>query len=153
LGEVRELLAVMSRGGSPTMMAEGGLVACAGAQARRRRVLRPAHDGRVQLNHTGSFTGDQRGCRRKESKGGSPCSSVYVRLWSDGVRRRQSGTSGDVVFGLRARGASLSSKKASRGIGWSGGGLEWLIHGGRGSGGRWHAMGRASSGELALRRG
>jgi hypothetical protein len=71
---------------------------------------------------------------RKESKSGSPCSSVYVRRRSHKVRRRQSGTSGDVVFGLRARGASLSSGEASRGIGWGGGGLEWPVHGGRGSG-------------------
>jgi hypothetical protein len=60
---------------------------------------------------------------------------------------------GDVVLGPRVRGASLSSREASRRIGWGGGGLEWPVHGGRGSGGRWHAGRRASSGELALGRG
>jgi hypothetical protein len=35
------------------------------------------------------------------------------------------------VLGLRARGASLCSRGASRGIGWGGGGLERPIHGGR----------------------
>jgi hypothetical protein len=90
---------------------------------------------------------------RKESKSGSPCSSVYVRRQSDEVLERQYGTSDDVVFGLRARGALLSSRKASRGIGWGGGGLEWPVHGGWGSGGRWHAVHRAISGELALGRG
>jgi hypothetical protein len=39
LGEVREVLAVMSRGGSPTVMAGIGLAACAGVRARRWRVL------------------------------------------------------------------------------------------------------------------
>jgi hypothetical protein len=90
---------------------------------------------------------------RKELKSGSPCSSVYERRWSNKVRRRQSGTSDDVVFGPRAQGASLSSGEASRGIGWGGGGLEWPVYGGRGLGGRWHAVRRASSGELALGRG
>jgi hypothetical protein len=50
---------------------------------------------------------------------------------SNEVRRCQSGTSGDVVLGSRPHGASLSSGEASRGIGWGGGGLEWLVHGGR----------------------
>ena len=89
----------------------------------------------------------------KESTSGSPCSSVFVHRRSDEVRRRQSGTSGDVVFGLRARGASLSSGEASRGIGRGGGGLEWPVHGGRGLGGRWHAVCRANSSELVLGRG
>jgi hypothetical protein len=150
LCEVPEHLAVTSRGGSPTVMAGEGLAVCAGGRARRRRVLRPIHDVRVQSNRTGSFTGGQWCCKRKESKSGSPCSSVYVRRWSDEVRRHQSGTSGDVVLGPRARGASLSFGEASQGIGWGGGGLEWTVHGGRGSGGRWHAVRRASSGELAL---
>jgi hypothetical protein len=57
LGEVREVLAVTSRYGSPAVMAGIGLVACTGGQARQRRVLRPAHDGRVQSNGMGSFTG------------------------------------------------------------------------------------------------
>jgi hypothetical protein len=134
-------------------MVEVGLAACAGGQARRRRMLRPAHGGRVQSNFTGSFTGGQWCCRRKESKSGSPCSSVYVRWRSDEVQWRQSGTSGDVVLGPRARGASLSSGEANRGIGWGGGGLEWPVHGGRGLGGRWHAVCRANSSELVLGRG
>jgi hypothetical protein len=87
---------------------------------------------------------------RKESKSGSPCSSVYMRRRSDEVQRRQSGTSGDVVLGLRARGASRSSGEASRGIGWGGGGMDWPVHGGRGSGGRWHAVRRASLANLRL---
>jgi hypothetical protein len=88
-----------------------------------------------------------------ESTSGSPCSSVFVRRWSGEVRRRQSGTSGDVKFGPRARGASRSSGEASRGVGWGGGGLEWPVHGGQGSGGRWHAVCRVIAGELALRQG
>ena len=52
-----------------------------------------------------------------------------------------------MVPGPRARGVSLSSEEASRGIG---GGLEWSVHGGWGSGGRWHAVRRARSCELAL---
>jgi hypothetical protein len=135
------------------VMVRVGLAACAGGRARRRRVLQPAHGGRVQSDRTGSLTRSQWCCRRKESKSGSPCSPVYVRRRSDEVRRRRSATSGDVVFGPRARGASLSSEEASRGIGLGGGGLEWLVHGGWGSGGRWHAVHRARSNELALGRG
>jgi hypothetical protein len=129
-----------------------GLAACAGGRARKWRVLRPAHGGRAQSNRSGSSTGGQWCNRHKESKDASPCSSIHVRRWSDEVQRRQSGTSGDVVFGLRARGASLSSEEASRGIGRGGGGLEWPVHGGLGSSGRWHAMRRENSGELAFGR-
>jgi hypothetical protein len=57
LGEVREVLAVTSRGGSPMVMAGIGLATCAGGRAHRRRVLRPAHGGIVQLNGTRSFRG------------------------------------------------------------------------------------------------
>jgi hypothetical protein len=152
-GEVRGLLAITSRGGSPATVAGVGLTACAGGWARRRRVLRPAHGGRAQLKCSGSFMGGQRCCRRKELKGGSSCSSVYVRRRSDVVRRCQSGTSDEVVLGLRARGASRSSGEASRGVGLDGGGSEWPVHGGRGSGDRWHAVRRANSGDLALGRG
>jgi hypothetical protein len=152
-GEVRGLLAVTSRGGSPVMVAGVGSAACAGDRAHRRRVLRPAHGGRAQSKRSGSFTGGQKCCRRKESKGGSPCSSVYVRQRSDEVWRCQSGTSGEVVLGLRAQGASQSSKEACRGVGLFGGGPEWPVHGGRGSGGRWHAVSRENSSDLALGRG
>jgi hypothetical protein len=89
----------------------------------------------------------------KESTSGSPCSSVFVRRWSGEVRRRQSGASGDVKFGPRARGASRRSGEASQWIGWGGGGLEWPVYGGRGSSGRWHAVRRGNAGELALERG
>jgi hypothetical protein len=143
----------MSRGGSLVMVTRVGQAACAGGRARQRRVLRPAHGGRAQSNHSGSFTGGQRWCRSKESKSGSPCSSVYMRWRSDEVRRRQSGTSSDVVLGLKARGASLSSEEAIRGIWRGGGGPEWPVHGGRGSGSRRHAVRRANSGDLALGRG
>jgi hypothetical protein len=54
LGEVREVLAVTLRRGSSTVMAGIGLAECAGGRARRRRVLRPAHGGRVQSNGTGA---------------------------------------------------------------------------------------------------
>jgi hypothetical protein len=57
LGDVREVQAVPSMCGSPTVMAGIGLAACASGRARRRRVLWPAHGGRVQSNGTGSFTG------------------------------------------------------------------------------------------------
>jgi hypothetical protein len=87
LGEVQELLAVMPRGESPAVVAGVGLAACAGGLDRRRRVLWPAHGGRAQSNRSGSFTGGQRCCRRKESKSGSPCSSVYVQQRSNEVRR------------------------------------------------------------------
>jgi hypothetical protein len=90
---------------------------------------------------------------RKESTSGSLCSSVFVRRRLGEVRRRQSGTFGDVKFGPRARGASRRSGEASRGIGWGGGGQEWPVYGGRGSGGRWHAVHRVIAGELALGRG
>jgi hypothetical protein len=116
-------------------------------------VLRPAHDGRAQSNRTRSFTRGQGCSMRKESTSGSPCSSIFVRRRSSEVWRRQSGTSSDVKFGPRARGASRSFGEASRGIGWGGGGLEWPVHGGRGSGGRWHAVRRVIAGELALGRG
>jgi hypothetical protein len=59
-GEVRGLLAVTPRGGSPTVMVEVGLAACVGGRAHQRHVLRPAHGGRAQSNRTGSFTGGQR---------------------------------------------------------------------------------------------
>jgi hypothetical protein len=89
----------------------------------------------------------------KESTSGSPCSSIFVHRRSGEVRRRQSGTSGDVKFGPRAWGASRSSREASREVGWGGGGLEWPVHGGWGLGGRWHAMCRVIASELALGRG
>jgi hypothetical protein len=76
LGEVREVLAITSRGGSPAVMGGMGLAACAGGRARRQRVLRPAHDSIVQLNGSGSFTGGQVCCRHEESTNGLPCSSV-----------------------------------------------------------------------------
>jgi hypothetical protein len=57
LGEVWGLLAVMSRGGSPTVMAGVGMAACAGGRGRWRRVLRPAHGCSAQSNRSGSFTG------------------------------------------------------------------------------------------------
>jgi hypothetical protein len=72
-----------------------------------------------------------------------------ARSTCDGGRTK----SDDVVLRPRVWGASLSSGEASKGIGWGGTGLEWPVHGGRGSGGRWHAGRRASSGELALGRG
>jgi hypothetical protein len=78
-----------------------GLAACSGGWARRRSVLRPAQGGRVQSNRTGSFIGGQGCCRRKESTSGLPCSVVYAWRWPVEVRRRQSGASGEVVFGLR----------------------------------------------------
>jgi hypothetical protein len=49
-GEVRGLLAVTPRGGSPAVMVEVGLTACAGGRARRRRVLRLLTA--VELNQT-----------------------------------------------------------------------------------------------------
>jgi hypothetical protein len=78
LGEVREVLAVTSRGGSPAVMAGIGLATCAGGRARRRRVLRPAHGGIVQLNGMRSFPGGQECRGHKESTNGLPCGSVYV---------------------------------------------------------------------------
>jgi hypothetical protein len=105
-GEVRGLLAITSRGGSPATVARVGLAACAGGRARQQRMIRPAHGGRAQSKRSGSFTGGQRCCRRKESKGGSLCSSVYVRQRLDEVQRCQSGTSGEVVLGLRAQAAA-----------------------------------------------
>jgi hypothetical protein len=101
----------------------------------------------------GSFTGGQGCCWRKESTNGLLCSSVYVRRRPIEVRRRQSGASGEVMLGLRVRGASLSSGEASRGIRRGGGGLEWPVYGGWGSGGCWHAMRRVNAGELELGRG
>jgi hypothetical protein len=84
----------------------------------------------------GSFTGGQ-GCRRlKETTNGLPCSSVYVRRRPVEVRRRRSGVSGEVVFGLWTRGALLSSEEASQGVRRVGGGLAWPVYGGRGSRGR-----------------
>jgi hypothetical protein len=96
-GEVREVLAVTSRGGLPVVMVVVGLAACVDGRAHRRRVLRPAHCGIAQLNGTGSFTGVQ-GCHRhKESTNGLPCGFVYVRQRLVEVRRRRSGVSGEVV--------------------------------------------------------
>jgi hypothetical protein len=122
---------VTSRGGSPAVVTGVGLAAYAGGRARRRRMLRPAHGGRAQSKWSGSFTGGQRcrGC--KESKSGSPCSSVYARRLSDEVRRWQSGTSGEMVFGLRAREVLWGSGEARLGVGLDGGGPEWPVHGGR----------------------
>jgi hypothetical protein len=94
----------------------------------------------------GSFTGCQGWCRRKESTSGLSCSAVYVRRRPVEVRRRQSSVSGEVMLGLRVQGASLSFRRG-------GGGLEWPVCGGRGSGGRWHAVHRANVGELVLGRG
>jgi hypothetical protein len=71
-----------------------------------------------------------------------------VEVW-----RCQSGASGEGMLGLRVRGASLGFGEASRGIERGGEGLEWPVYGGRGSGGRWHAVRRANAGELVLGRG
>jgi hypothetical protein len=98
LGEVREVLAVTSRCGSPTVMAGIGLTACAGSRARRRRVLWPAHGGRVQSNGTGSFPGCYGCYRYKESTNGLPWGSVYVRRWPVEVRQRWSDVFGEVMF-------------------------------------------------------
>jgi hypothetical protein len=57
MGDIREVLAVTSRCESLAVIAGIGLAKCTGGRARRRRVLRPAHGGRVQSNGTGSFTG------------------------------------------------------------------------------------------------
>jgi hypothetical protein len=84
---------------------------------------------------------------------GLPCSAVYVRRRPVEVQRRQSGASGEMMLGLRVRGASWSSGKASRGVRWGAGGLEWPVCGGRGSGGRWHAVRRVNTGEHVLGRG
>jgi hypothetical protein len=100
-GEVWEVLAVTSRGGSLAVMAGIGLAACAGGRAHRRRVLRPAHGGIVQLNGMGSFTGGQGCYRHKETTNGLPCGSVYVRRQPVEVRRRRSGVSGEVVSNPR----------------------------------------------------
>jgi hypothetical protein len=129
--DVRGSLAVTSRGGSWAVVAGVGLAACTGDRARRRHVLQPAHGGRTESKCSGSFTGGQQCHRCKELKGGSPCSSVYARRRSDEVRRWQSGTSGEVVFGLRVREALQSSWEASWGFGLDGGGSEWPVHGGR----------------------
>jgi hypothetical protein len=83
LGEVREVLAVTSRCGSPTVMAGIGLAACTGGRAHRRRVLRPAHSGRVQSNGMGSFTGCYGCYRYKESMNGLP--------WCFGLRATAAG--------------------------------------------------------------
>jgi hypothetical protein len=100
-GEVLEVLAVMSRGGSPAVMAGIGLATCAGCRAHWRYVLRPAHGGIVQLNGTGSVTGGQ-GCRRhKETTNGLPSGSVYLRRQTAEVWRRRSGISGEVVSNPR----------------------------------------------------
>jgi hypothetical protein len=52
---------------------------------------------------------------------------------------------------ILALGASLrhveSIPRVGRGWGW----LGWLVYGGGGSGGRWHAVYRANAGELLLR--
>jgi hypothetical protein len=56
--------------------------------------------------------------------------STRARRRLAGVRRWQSGASGEVVFGLRAREALRGSREASRGDGLDGGGLEWRVHGG-----------------------
>jgi hypothetical protein len=123
-------LAVTSRFGSPAVVTEGGLAACAGGRARRRCVLRPANGSRAQSKCSGSFTGSQ-WCRGyKEFGNGSPCSSVHARWRSAGVRQWQSGASGEVAFGLRAQEALRGSREASRGAGFGGGGPECPIHGG-----------------------
>jgi hypothetical protein len=152
-GEVRGSLSVTSRGGLPVVVAGVGLAACAGGRARRRRVLRPAHGTRAQSKCLGIFTGGQWCCRCKESKGGLPCCSVYAQRRSEEVRRWQSGTTGEVVLSLRARKASRSSGEASRGVGLDGAGPEWPVHGGQGSGGRWHTVRRGNYDDLVRGRG
>jgi hypothetical protein len=75
--------------------------------------------------------GGQRCCGSKELKSGSLCSSVYARRRSDEVQRWQSGTSGEMEFGLRAQEALRGSRDASQGVGLDGGGPEWPVHSGR----------------------
>jgi hypothetical protein len=124
-------LAITSRCGSPAVVTGGGLAACAGGRARRRCVLRPAHGGRAQSKCSRSFTGSH-WCRGyKEFGNSSPCSSLHERWRSAGVRRWQSGASGEVAFGLRAREALRGSREASHGARLGGGGPEWPVHGGR----------------------
>jgi hypothetical protein len=131
LGEVQGSYAVTSTCGSPAVVIGGGLATCAGGQAHRRSVLWPPHSGRAQSKCSGSFMGSQ-WCRGyKEFENGSPCSSVHVRRRSAGVRRWQSGVSGEVALDLRAREALRGSREASRGARFGGGGPEWPVHGGR----------------------
>jgi hypothetical protein len=115
----------MLRGGLLLVMAGIGLAACAGGRARRRRVLRPAHGGIVQLNGTRSFTGDQGCCRCEESTNGLPCGLVYVRRRPVEVRRRRSGVFGEVVSNLRLEELDRSPGKLAKGSdgveeGWRG---------------------------------
>jgi hypothetical protein len=121
---------VTSRCGSPAVVTGGGLATCTCGRACPRHMLWPAHGGRAQSKCSESFTRSQWCCGCKELERGSPCSSIHARRRSDGVRRWQSGASGEMVFCMRAREALWGSREASRGARLDGGGPEWPVHGG-----------------------
>jgi hypothetical protein len=143
-GEVRGSLVVASRCGSPAVVTGGGLAACAGSRARRRCILRPAHDDRAQSKCSGSFTGSQwcRGC--KELECGSPCSSVHA-----GGGRLESG---DDNSGPPAKRCSVwGLKKLYGALGKLAEELDWMKVGRSGRstvGGLGRPMARHAQGEL-----
>jgi hypothetical protein len=71
----------------------------------------------------------------EELKNGSPDFSVYARRRAAKVRRGRSWLSGEVLPGPRAWGASQAIGEAIRAAGAAWKQLEWVGHGGRGSGG------------------
>jgi hypothetical protein len=75
-----------SRCGSSAVVVGDGLAVCVSDRARRRRVLWPAHGGRVKLKRSGSFRGGQRWCGYKESGKNSPSDPVHTRWRSAEVR-------------------------------------------------------------------
>jgi hypothetical protein len=94
-GWLREVLAVIARYGSTTVVAGIDRSTCAGGWTRRRRVLRPNHDGIGQSKGTGSFTGCWRVDPCKELKNNSPWSPIYLHRWLGEVRRPWTGFSGE----------------------------------------------------------
>jgi hypothetical protein len=67
-GWLWEVLAVTTRYGSTTVMAEIGRSTCAGGRARRRRVLRPIHDDTGQSKGTGTSRGANESTRARNRR-------------------------------------------------------------------------------------
>ena len=97
-GWLGETLAVTSRYGSTSEMAEIARSTRAGGCPRRRRVYRPNHGELVQSEGMVSFTGSRSDCVHKESKDGGVVYPVHALRRGCELQRSWTGLSGEAGF-------------------------------------------------------
>jgi hypothetical protein len=117
--------------GSASEVAGTALATSAGGGGRRRHLLRPNHNGRVQSRCTWSSSRLCRGYAHKESRNGSVVYPVHVLRRGYELRRARSHCFGGAGPRLKLGKASRPLEEAIRGLGSSEGGREWFGHGGR----------------------